>query len=130
MKLETNMYVRTKDGIIAKCTEIRINRYMFDKIILENGYYNDWEFIDIPKEKSLIKKASHNIIELIEQQDLLFIDISPDDCGGIVVPRIAETLAELEEYKERIKSGECILKGVLTREQIQANIYKLDDSHA
>lgn len=69
MKLEVGQYIRTKDGIIAKCTEIKINRYMFDRIILENGYYNDWEFIDIPKEKSLIKKASNNIIDLIEVGD-------------------------------------------------------------
>lgn len=127
MKLETNMYVRTKRGIVkflGYCEQdLRSGK-------IEEFYYEE---DDISRTVCLVEdiiKARHNIIDLIEPLDLLFIDISPDDFGGIVVPRIAETLAELEIYKERIKSGEHVLKAVLTKEQIQANIYKLDDSNA
>jgi hypothetical protein len=125
MKLEKGMYVRFLDGEIGK-----VANYEYEEEYV-NGHTISLENDDISlccEEKDF--KARHNIIDLIEPLDLLFIDISPDDYGGIVVPRIAETLAELEIYKERIKSGEYILKGVLTREQIQSNIYKLDDSNA
>ena len=55
----------------------------------------------------------------------MYIDISPDNSGGIVVPRIAETLNELEEWKKRFYSGECILKEIITREQIDNMSYKV-----
>ena len=103
MKLEAGMYVRTKKGTI----------YRFDtnNSMAKNGA------------KKYMVNCSFNIIDLIEPMDLMFIDISPDDCGGIVVPRVSETLNELEKWKERISSGECILKGVLTKEQINNNCY-------
>ena len=125
MKLEKGMYVRFLGGEIGK-----VANYEYEEEYV-NGHTISLENDDISlccEEKDF--KARHNIIDLIEPLDLLFIDISPDDCGGIVVPRIAETLAELETYKEIIKSGECILKAVLTKEQIQSNIYKLDDYNA
>ena len=122
MKLEKGMYVRTDMGDISKIKSIWEN----ERVFFENKVDIDWFTSDSFGISYLKKcKASHNIIDLIEQQDLLFIDISPDDCGGIVVPRIAETLAELEIYKERINSGEYILKGVVTREQIQSNLYEV-----
>jgi len=73
------------------------------------------------------EKASFDITDLIEPMDLMFIDISPDDCGGIVVPRIAETINELEQWKERIFNKNCILKYVLTREQTESGRYKVGE---
>ncbi len=127
MKLEPNMYVRTKDGIIAKCTEIRVNRYMFDRIILENGYYNDWEFIDIPEEKSLIKKSSHNIMDLIEIGDYV---------NGIRVGYINKG----ENYFYALADENTIeiicgydsdgftkpLNSIVTKEQFESMAYKVD----
>ena len=57
----------------------------------------------------------------------MYIDISPDNYGGIVVPRVAETKAELDKWKERFASGECILKTVLTKEQIVSNWYEVGE---
>lgn len=74
-----------------------------------------------------IIKSSSNILELLEPMDLLYVDISPDDCGGIVVPRIPETLDELERYIEKIKSGEYILKYVVTHEQLENDMYKVGE---
>ena len=101
-------YTRTNDGKLSLC---------------KCGNLTPEEYIDTYKDTYNIKKASHNIIDLIEPMDLMFIDICPDDCGGIVVPRIAETLRELNDFKERFASGNCILKGVVTKEQIKANTY-------
>ena len=132
MKLEVGMYVRTKKGLIAKYIKIN-NKYewhVFDgKIQWFYEYYcNEIDFEDWEKFiKEKVVKASHNILELIEPMDLMFIDISPDDCGGIVVPRIAETTNELEQWKERISNKNCILKYVVTREQIESSRYKVGD---
>ena len=107
MKLEAGMYVRTKKGTI----------YKFDtnNSMAKNGA------------KKYMVNCSFNIIDLIEPMDLMFIDISPDDCGGIVVPRVSETLNELNKWKERFASGECILKAVLTKEQIINNWYEVNN---
>ena len=117
MKLEKNMYVRTLDGI-NKAVEV-IDNGVIDRFVNADG--NIYYFCD------MVCNPSHNILELIEPMDLMFIDISPDDCGGIVVPRIAETLDELEKWKERISNKNCILKYVLTREQIESARYKVGE---
>lgn len=54
----------------------------------------------------------------IEPMDLLFVDISPDDCGGIIVPRIPETLDELYDVQARVNRGEIILRGYVKHEHI------------
>lgn len=74
-----------------------------------------------------VMESSSDILDLIYPGDLLYIDISPDDCGGIVVPRTTETQNEVDGYKEKIRSGEYILKGILTREQIKHNYYWLEE---
>ena len=130
MKLEEEMYVRTKEGIIAKCTEIRINRYMFDKIILENGYYNDWEFIDIPKEKSLIKKASNNIIDLIEVGDYVngykvenLLSFDNERKLGFVNGLRLNGDNRHPIWLSNMKQEE--IKSILTHEMYEANCYKV-----
>ena len=65
-------------------------------------------------------------MDLIECQDLLYIDISPDNCGGIVVPRIAETQEELNKIISNIKNGVWILKEIVTKEQIKSNAYTIE----
>ena len=123
MKLEVGMHIRI-NGFISKIGHINTtkkgNTYIQFKqpnglLITMNTKFLDDE------------KASHNILELIEPMDLMFIDISPDDCGGIVVPRIAETINELEQWKERISNKNCILKYVVTREQIESSRYKVGE---
>lgn len=124
MEIKEGMYVRLKANnvtyirqIIEVCKDIRYATYMVDKPFCNQTGLS-------PKK---IIKASFNIIDLIEPMDLMYIDIFPDDCDGIVAPRVAETLNELEKWKERFASGDCILKGVFTKEQIKQNIYWLGD---
>ena len=117
MKLKEGMYVRY-EGLINKIIEIDDDYLVFDQ-----NWYDHWaDEVSSMKYDRFVNDykpiASHNILALIEPMDLMYVDISPDDCGGIVVPRVAETLNELKEWKERISNGSCILKGVVTREQL------------
>lgn len=127
MKLEVGMYVRFKDKrgatYIRKLTKLA-NEYpqkLYGMEIDEDANYSSYLGL-----KNVLE-ASHNILELIKPLDLLFIDIDPyDGYGGIVVPRIAETLNELNKYKELIKSGQWKLVSVITYEQIERNCYKVN----
>ena len=116
MKLEVGMYVRTKEGNIEKICAI------------ENTHiYTDEDYLSWYGNYNAFSKASHNIIDLIEPLDLMYIDIEPNDgYGGIVVPRVAETLNELEKWKKRLESGECKLVYITTHEQIESMQYRVD----
>lgn len=103
-------YVRTKNKGIKKII----------------GLYSNAIFDGLNRiENQKIFKSSPQIIDLIEVGDLMYIDISPDNCGGIVVPRIAETLRELDKYKEKLNNEEYILKYIVTHEQISNQRYKV-----
>ncbi len=116
MKLEVGMYVRTNRDI-GKATKIyeRNDGNMVFNIGIYQYYFTE------------IIKASHNIIDLIEPLDLLFIDIEPHDGhGGIVVPRVPETMNEVKKYVDGIKKDEIRLVGIVTRKVIQNNCYWLE----
>lgn len=117
--LKPNMYIRTEDGKIDKVIEI--NTEDFDEPVVRLSSFP----IGMYQGMFEYKKANYDLLELIEPMDLMYIDISPDDCEGIVVPKIAETLNELEEWKERIRSGECKLVEVATSQQIRSISYEV-----
>lgn len=114
-------YVRTH-GYIDKIININDFREPSMKYALEQPSWND-DVIFIGEED--ITKSSPNILELLEPMDLLYIDISPDDCGGIVVSIIPETPAELKIYKEHFKDGSYILRGIITKEQLESTEYRI-----
>ena len=105
MELAIGMYVRTLNGKI----------WIIKSKQAISGHRKD------------IFNASYELMDLLETGDLMYIDISPDNYGGIVVPRVAETLNELEKWKTKFASGECVLKAILTKEQIIHNWYKVQD---
>lgn len=107
--MQEQWYVRNNDGTIGKCW-------------LE-GYFPE-EYVDKFGKAFDIKNASYDILDILEPQDLLYVDISPDECGGIVVPRVPETVYELERLRENIEIGNYILKGVVTHERIQKLMYE------
>lgn len=123
MKLEKNMYVITDKG--------RIGKVITDEYELKDEYANDIEFNDGVEDtyymNDTIVDANYDIIKLLRPLDLIYVDISPDDYGGIVVPRIAETLGELEKYKEYLSTGYWILKGVVTKEQLVEKLYEVGE---
>lgn len=67
IELKENMYVRTKDGIIAKVDYIDDNTIFFDKDLYKT--YSD--SIDFLEKDNLerIAKASYNIIEILKEGD-------------------------------------------------------------
>ena len=119
MKLSEGMYVRTKYGI-AKIINISDEYLECDNTIMKSfeESFCSWSISELN-----IVKANYKLEDLVEAGDLMYIDVSPDNYGGIVVPRVAETQNELDKWKQRFASGECILKGVLTKEQIVSNWY-------
>lgn len=104
MKLEVGMYVRTEEGRIHKIEELLGIKYYA-------GLSNN--VIDVYGRR-LITKASHNIIDLIENDDLLkFVDILGHESYVIA----DDTFKCLHpEYLEEI----------LTKEQYKANVYEVD----
>ena len=118
-------YARTKTGIhkIFKIDENKtVWKYQCDK--KETGEWDSsYEYIQI-KDEDIIK-SSPNIIDLLEPMDLLYVDIDNGYEDGIIVPRIAETQNELDEYITKIKNGTWILSGVMTTEQLSRGAYWL-----
>ena len=113
-------YVRTKNGYIGKIYNINEFREPSMMYVIDIPKADDFIFMG---EKDF--KSSPNIIDLIEPQDLMYIDIDNDYDGGIVVPRVAETMGELEEYIDNFKNKETTLVGIVTHEQLHSCMYKV-----
>ena len=115
-------YVRTDDGSIGKVVS-ELYEYkdagVYDIDFGNNDIDNTYEMYHI------IIKSSPNILKLLEPQDLLYVDIDNGFEGGIIVPRIPETLNELNIYINKIESGELILKGVVTHEQLVERMFEV-----
>ena len=126
MKLEKNMYVRSKiNGRIGKITDIEEFEEL-GQIVKRYIVNNNYNLGFCSTEKDSVK-ASHDITDLIEPLDLLFIDIDPHDGhGGIVVPRVPETINEVKKYVDGIKKDEIRLVGIVTKEAIQSDCYWLE----
>ena len=74
MRLQFGMYVRTKDGIIAKCDEIIKNfDISFDREVFKVFDNDTPDVIEIPWifKNEYIKKYSFDIIDLIEVGDYI-----------------------------------------------------------
>ena len=117
-------YVRTKEGYIAKIEEEFDESYLCDDTV--KYIYEPSPFIPKDKLNEMIIKSSPNIIDLIGVGDLIYVDISPDNSGGIIVPRIAETENELNLFKQLLENG-WIIKSIITREQLGSIKYKVGE---
>ena len=131
MKLEVGMYVRTKDGTIER--------------IIELGY-QDKEYVSFSKDNEYLTykdkiKASHNIIDLIEEKDLLEIEYFSLRYEKRVT-RLFEVTFKDESYtnldnakckfmlidndwSNSDKELEPIIKSIVTKEQFESMSYKL-----
>ena len=81
-----------------------------DSTVLLKHVYNliqDKGYGIVNIDSNIIAQAPKMMPYIPKMKEVLckILDISPDDCGGIVVPRIAETLNELEVkiFKDNIK---------------------------
>ena len=124
LELKEKMYVRTKDGIIAKVDYIDDNTIFFDKDLYRT--YSD--SIDFLEKDNLerIAKASYNIIDLIKSKD-------------IILGRDGKMYQCWKIYKDYVftysknKQGQTItlvdyqIDKVLTKEQFEQMSYKVGE---
>lgn len=128
MKLEPNMYVRTKEGFIAKIQSINEDLGGIDcdssvKTMYEEHYSCLWG-----GEVELVVKASHNIIDLIQVGDYVngeqvrYIEKDTDYC----------VLAIDEDYTYIIAGYDCDgftkpIKSIVTKEMYSSVEYKVGE---
>ena len=120
MKLEVGMYVRliNNDGMLGKIITITNSNNNFVEIQFQNIK------MEIPT--FFIKKASHNIIDLIELNDIVQIKENIDNHSKSYFIGIDE-MATLRTMEERIKNNNLILESILTKEQFENNCYTIGD---
>lgn len=115
MDIEVNDYVRTKNGIIDKV--INSNFYMSIYVECEKGLYLIENIV----------KHSKQLIDLVEVGDILKIKISEEwvekqDTIKFVVVGQTYTITEI---KECLENGLFKIIQILTKEQFDANCYKV-----
>ena len=117
MKLEVGMYVRKKNGRIGRIKEIdeRDNVQLWYLLDIKNSNF------DVKCEGKHIKKASHNIIDLIEVGDYVNGEkVTPtmikmrDEQGVFGLPNYYRTFIE-----------EIPIKSIVTKEQFEQMQYKV-----
>ena len=108
LELKENMYYRTYSGSINKITSIKDYN---EREYLLNGFYIN---------KATIKKASYNIIDILEVGDYV---------NGHRVEEInfedKEIFTNSEYYCGIVEF--CNIKSVITREQMEQMAYKVGD---
>lgn len=118
MKLEPNMYVRTKHNGIGKIVEY-INdptHYFFKCYKLDINCINCEEYIT---EADIIKEPSYNIIDLLEVGDYV---------NGCKVHNIANCLTIILNNEENISwINPSDIKSIVTKEQFSSMEYRLGD---
>ena len=133
-KINIGMYVRTKDGIIAKVDYIDDNTIFFDKELYRT-YGDSIDFLEKDNLERIVK-ASYNIIDLIEVGDYL---------NGFKVSKIerydTNTIIKIGNSTFNVLEGEKIytpsydnnngyekiekLKSIVTKEQFEQMAYKV-----
>jgi hypothetical protein len=126
MKLEVGMYVRTDDGYMNKIKKVN----QFNVLVYGRDLFG--EELNIPNNE--IKKASYNIIDILEVGDYV---------NGYKVEKVNNNLSEhkgicnsldtylwgindLDEF-EKIVIFEIDIKSVVTKEQFEQMTYKVGE---
>lgn len=115
LELKENMYVRTKDGIIAKVDYIDNDTIFFDKELYRT-YGDSIDFLEKDNLERIVK-ASFSIIDLIEEEDFvneeMIVKIKEDKDGKYLV-----TMNNNVIRNQGIES-------ILTKEQMEQMAYKV-----
>lgn len=120
LELKENMYVRTKDGIIAKVDYIDNDTIFFDKELYRT--YGDSIYFLEKDNLERIVKASYNIIDILEVGDMV---------NSLIVAEISEDNETNKKYINLYGSlcnweNEDI-KSVITHEQMEQMAYKVEE---
>ena len=132
MKLEEGMYVRTKHNGICKLyrefyeDSVDVGIGVFSEI---DGFFIDEDEINYIEKRDIIK-ASHSIIDLIQDGDyvngskLLSIDYAEDRDGNCdklhFYYSFEDSDNDVNEYYEKLD-----IKSIVTKEQFESMSYKL-----
>lgn len=120
LELKENMYVRTKDGIIAKVDYIDDDIIFFDKDLYRT-YSDSINFLGKDNLERIVK-ASYNIIDILEVGDYVnsekidYISISKD---GKKRPLIRDNIYLFDKYKS--------INSIVTKEQFKQMAYKVGE---
>ena len=116
MELKEGMYVRTKDGIIAKVDYIDDNTIFFDKYLYKT-YSDSIDFLEKDNLERIIK-ASYNIIDILEVGDYV---------NGVEIINIDDEWITMSDKQvpilKSIANG--MIKSVITHEQIEQISYRI-----
>jgi len=127
-------YIRTKSGIIAKCIEEKVDRYIFDRVVVEDCYYNDYIWKDVSGKANPIKKYSPNITDLVEIGDIL----SFKDGSICRVLDIVNVATDIKYYLFKDMSGEQYYENeewindfssIVTKEQFEDMMYLIGENY-
>lgn len=118
IELKENMYVRTKDGIIAKVDYIDDNTIFFDKDLYKT-YSDSIDFLEKDNLERIVK-ASYNIIDILEKGDY---------ANGVEVTNIDDEWITMSDMQvpilKSIANG--MIKSVITHEQMEQMKYKVGE---
>ena len=124
LELKENMYVRTKDGIIAKVDYIDDDTIFFDKD-LDRTYEDSIKFLGKDNLERIVK-ANHNIIDILENWD--FVSTITGECA--LITGVYHDI----NGKKYIRLCNCIsdyyeddIKSVITHEQMEQMEYKIGE---
>ena len=126
LELRENMYIRTKDGIIAKVDYIDDNTIFFDKDLYRT-YGDSIDFLEKDNLERIVK-ASYNIIEILEVGDILVDDTNRKLEILLIDNELMVRNAGLiydNNYYLPIKS--IAIKSVITHEQMEQMEYKVGE---
>ena len=126
LDLRENMYIRTKDGIIAKVDYIDNDTIFFDKELYRT-YGDSIDFLEKDNLERIVK-ASYNIIEILEVGDILVDDTNRKLEILLIDNELMVRNAGLiydNNYYLPIKS--IAIKSVITHEQMEQMEYKVGD---
>ena len=118
LDLRENMYVRTKDGIIAKVDYIDNDTIFFDKELYRT-YGDSIDFLEKDNLERIVK-ADYKIIKILEKGDYV---------NGHRVEEIdfenEEIFTDSEYYCGIVEF--CNIKSVITHEQMEQMAYKVGE---
>lgn len=118
LDLRENMYVRTKDGIIAKVDYIDNDTIFFDKELYRT-YGDSIDFLEKDNLERIVK-ASYNIIDILEKGDYV---------NGVEVINIDDEWITMSDMQvpilKSIANG--MIKSVITHEQMEQMEYKVGE---
>lgn len=124
IELKENMYVRTKDGIIAKVDYIDDDIIFFDKDLYRT-YSDSINFLGKDNLERIVK-ASYNIIDLIKSKDIILgKDGKIYQCWKIYKDYVF-TYSK-NKQRQTITLVDYQIDKILTKEQFEQMAYKVEE---